>query len=286
MSPIQKMKAILFPTDFSDDSAHAVQYAAMLAVRFKSKLILLNVYSIALPVVSVTPMIFDRENLDTFRQNEAERSLQIFTDALIEATQFDYTQIEQIVAYGLVTDAIVDTAKSKDVDFIIMRSQGASSLMDRWFGTNTEKVVEAMACPVWVIPKNIALDVPQVIMYAADFEEDEALATKKVLEIAQPLGASCHVIHIHDNFESDSGKNIKKQVNDLETTFGSEDVTFKNLNSEGIVESLETYVKTNKPDVLALAVYEKSALSKIFNSSISQYFVEDASLPMLTFKKR
>ncbi|MFN3588762.1 MAG: universal stress protein [Spirosomataceae bacterium] len=279
------MKAILFPTDFSDDSAHAVQYAAMLAVRFKSKLILLNVYSIALPVVSVTPMIFDRENLDTFRQNEAERSLQIFTDALIEATQFDYTQIEQIVAYGLVTDAIVDTAKSKDVDFIIMRSQGASSLMDRWFGTNTEKVVEAMACPVWVIPKNIALDVPQVIMYAADFEEDEVTSTFEILALAQPLGASCKVIHIHEYAEEKSELPDKQMAKSLTDTFQHFDVTVKNIRRDAIVQGLETYVRTHKPDVLALAVYEKSFFSKLFSNSLSVHFIQEMKLPLLFFKK-
>jgi nucleotide-binding universal stress UspA family protein len=279
------MKAILFPTDFSDDSAHAVKYAAMLAVRFKSKLILLNVYSIALPVVSVTPMIFDRENLDTFRQNEAERSLQIFTDAFIEATQFDKTQIEQIVAYGLVTDAIVDTAKSKDVDLIVMRSQGASSLMDRWFGTNSEKVVEAAACPVWVIPQNTTLEVPKVIMYAADFEEDEVTSTFEILTFAQPLGASCKVIHVHEYTEEKSEVPDKQMVKSLTDTFQNFDVTVKNIWRDAIVQGLETYVRTHKPDVLALAVYEKSFFSKLLSNSLSVHFIQEMKLPLLFFKK-
>jgi len=93
------------------------------------------------------------------------------------------------------------------------------------------------------------------------------------------------VIHIHEYFKLNIGDNIEKQVNELENTFENEDVTFKNLNREGIIEGLETYIKTHKTYVLALAVYEKSFLSKIFNSSISKHFVEEASLPMLTFKK-
>jgi nucleotide-binding universal stress UspA family protein len=167
-----------------------------------------------------------------------------------------------------------------------MGTKGIDDAIDRWIGTNAQRVIESVECPVWLIPEKTPINLPKSILYAADFEEDEALATKKVLEIAHPLGASCNVIHIHEKFETITRNTIEKEVADLENTFGNEDVTFKNLNKEGVIDSLDVYIKTNKPDVLALAVYEKSFLRKMFNASISQYFVEDASLPMLTFKKR
>jgi nucleotide-binding universal stress UspA family protein len=122
-------------------------------------------------------------------------------------------------------------------------------------------------------------------MYAADFKEDEVTATYKVLAMAQPLGATCKVIHIHDYFEMNVEQTVKQTVAELKDEFQNFDISFKDLNRDEIVKGLETYIRTHKPDVLALAVYEKSFFSKIFDSSITQHFIQEAKLPMLFFKK-
>lgn len=279
------MKTILFPTDFSTNAIHASLYAGMLAKKIGAKIILLHGYPVPIPIVTEQQLIFDTEISVIHSEDDAKNNLAVFAEKFIEDTHLPANNITQMVEYGLLSDVIVAVAKSANVDFIVMGTKGTSDAIDRWIGTNAQSVIESVECPVWLIPEKAPIHLPESIMYAADFEEDEVIATQKVLDIAQPLGASCHVIHIHEYFELNIGSNIEKQVNELEDAFENEDVTFKNLNRDGIIEGLETYIKTHKTDVLALAVYEKSFLSNIFNSSISKYFVEEASLPMLTFKK-
>lgn len=280
------MKTILFPTDFSDNAIRAAQYAAMLAKRYDAKLVLLNVYSVILPVVSESPMIFDKDDIVVRRQNDAEQSLQVFTDRLIEQTTLPAEQIVQLVEYGLVTDVIADTASKMHADLILMGTHGASNMLDRWFGTNSEKIVESSNCPVWVVPENTSLNIPSVIMYAADFKEDEVTATYEILAIAQPLGATCKVIHVHDYFELNADHTVKQVVSELKDEFQNFDVTIKDINREEIVKGLETYVRTHKPDVLAMAVYEKSFFNKLFNKSLTDYFVQEAKQPMLFIRKQ
>lgn len=280
------MKTILFPTDFSDNAFHASKYAAMLAKRFDAKLVLLNVYSVILPIVSESPMIFDKDDIIVRRQNDAELSLQVFTDKLMIETGLPSEQLVQLVEYGLVTDVIVATANRMNVDLIVMGTNGVSYMIDRWFGTNAEKVVESSKCPVWVVPADTPLNLPKVIMYAADFKEDEVTATYEILALAQPLGATCKVIHVHDYFELNVNHTVKQEVAELKEEFQNFDVSIKDINREEIVKGLETYVRTHKPDVLAMAVYEKSFFSKLFNSSLTEHFIQEAKLPMLFIRKR
>jgi nucleotide-binding universal stress UspA family protein len=280
------MKTILFPTDFSANSIHASRYAAMLATKTGAKIIILHGYPIPIPIANEQQLIFDTEISVLKSEVDATENLGVFTQKFITDTHLTSTNITQMIEYGLLSDVIIKVANSTDIDCIVMGTKGIDDAIDRWIGTNAQRVIESVECPVWLIPEKTPINLPKSILYAADFEEDEALATKKILEIAHPLGATCNVIHIHEKFETNTFNTIEKEVADLENTFGNEDVTFKNLNKEGVIDSLEVYIKTNKPDVLALAVYEKSFLRKMFNASISQYFVEDASLPMLTFKKR
>lgn len=243
-------------------------------------------YPIPIPIANEQQLIFDTEISVLKSEVDATENLGVFTQKFITDTHLTSTNITQMIEYGLLSDVIIKVANSTDIDCIVMGTKGIDDAIDRWIGTNAQRVIESVECPVWLIPEKTPINLPKSILYAADFEEDEALATKKILEIAHPLGATCNVIHIHEKFETNTFNTIEKEVADLENTFGNEDVTFKNLNKEGVIDSLEVYIKTNKPDVLALAVYEKSFLRKMFNASISQYFVEDASLPMLTFKKR
>ena len=279
------MQTILFPTDFSNNAIYASLYAGMLAKKLNAKIILLHGYPVPIPIVAEQQLMFDTEISLLQSEEDAKNNLAIFTDKFIEDTGFLVENTVQMLEYGIIPDIIINTAKTVNADFIVMPTTGTSSAIDRWIDTNAQSVIESAECPVFLIPENTPINLPQTILYAADFEDDESIATHKLLAIAQPLGASCKVLHIHEYFELNIGGEIQAQVNELEKEFENDDVSFKNLNHTGIIEGLEAYMQTHRTDVLALAVYEKSFLSKIFNTSISKHFVEEAALPILTFKK-
>jgi nucleotide-binding universal stress UspA family protein len=279
------MKTILFPTDFSTNAIHASKYAAMLATQLNAKVVLLHAYPVPIPILAEQQLMFDTEISVLQSEEDAKENLAVFTTKFIEDTNLPICNVTQMVEYGLLSDKIIEVAKSINADFIVMATKGTENAIDRWLDTNAQNVIESVECPVWFIPENAPLNLPQTIMYAADFENDEIGATQKLLDIAKPIGASCKVIHIHEYFDLNVANTVQEQVKELENKFEDDDISFKNLNRTGIVEGLETYIETHKPDVLALAVYEKSFLSKIFNTSISKHFIEEAILPMLTFKK-
>lgn len=278
------MRTILFPTDFSKNAVHASLYAGMIARGINAQLILLNVYSI--PMATEYQIPYDVDGFLKISSEAAEEKLQQFARELIKDTGISSNKVKEITEYGQTADTIVKIAQSEKVDFIMMGTKGASNILDKWLGTNTQNVLESADCPVWVIPENAPLDYPKVFMYAADFKEDDLLVTHKVLEIAKPLGATCQVIHIHDYYESISKVKVKARISELNHEFEDEDdVTINSINRQEVYEGLKTYVKTHKPDVLALGVHHKSFLSKIFEKSISEYFVQIGDVPLLTFRK-
>lgn len=278
------MITILFPTDFSKNAIHASLYAGMIARGMNAHLILLNVYSI--PMATEYQIPYDVDGFLKISQEAAEENLKIFAKELINAIGIPHSKVSQITDYGQTSDSIVKIAKSENVDFIMMGTKGASNILDRWLGTNAQNVIEMANCPVWVIPDNAPLNYPKIFMYAAGFKEDDIWATHKVLEIAKPLGATCRVIHIHDYYEAITNSIVKMKVSELNHEFEDEDqLTIQSINREEIYEGLKTYVRTHKPDVLALAIYHKSLLSKIFEKSISEHFVHEGNIPLLTFRK-
>jgi nucleotide-binding universal stress UspA family protein len=278
------MITILFPTDFSKNAVHASLYAGMIARGMNAHLILLNVYSI--PMATDYQIPYDVDGFLKISKEAAEENLQEFARGLIKSTGISHNKVSEMTDYGQTSDSIVKIAQTKKVDFIMMGTKGISNMLDKWLGSNAQNVLEAAECPVWVIPENAPLNYPKLFMYAADFKEDDILATHKVLEIAKPLGATCKVIHIHDYYEPISNRTVKEMVSEFNHEFVDEDdVTIKNINRQEVYDGLKTYVRTHKPDVLALGVYHKSFLSKIFERSITEHFVQTGNIPLLTFRK-
>lgn len=277
------MKTILFPTDFSKCAIHASRYAAMLADIYEARIILLNVDYI--PMVPANHHSQEAQKAVFSSMKKAQEDLQAFKSQFIEDTKINPTRVLQQVVYGYPADKIVQEANYLNADMIVMGTKGAPNLLDKWLGTNAQKVMKNADCPVWIIPEKAKIKHPKKIMYAADFKEDEILATQKVVEITAPLDAFCKVIHVHDIFESLEKSTVKEQVATINEQFGEDDVFARNLNRSDIIEGLEAYIESFKPDILALAVHEKSFLEWFFNESVTKHFVQVSQLPLLTFRK-
>ena len=278
------MKTILFPTDFSENALHASDYAGLLAQKFEANVVLLTIYSI--PIATDYQMPYDIQDFSMEMKAASEKNLQRFALKFIKTSNLPQERVSQRVEYGFVADVITEIAKDINADMIVMGTKGASNLLEKWIGTTAQTVMKNAECPVWIIPQNANITYPQKFLYAADLQEDEISATHKLMEFVTPLNALCKVIHIDDYFEADVNQEVKEKISDLKEQFKDDDNVFvRNIRRDDIIEGLETYIKSYKPDVLALAVYEKSLFSKIFEQSITNYFVYDATLPMLIFRK-
>jgi nucleotide-binding universal stress UspA family protein len=278
------MKKILFPTDFSESTEHAAGYAAMLAKQLNAKVILLHSYPIPLP--SVYDVAYEPVFSFTKLEEEGTERLNKFAKKFIQNTGLIPDHISLMVEAGMASDVIISVAKKIEADFIVMGTEGAISTIDQWIGTNAQTVVEGVECPIWIIPKGANLNFPQNIMYAADFEKNQLSIVQKIIELSRLLSTTCHIVNIIDNQGFATQINAEAGIDLLKMEFRNDDITFKILHRKDVVKGLETYIKTTKPDVLVLSLYEKSFFEKIFHTSVSKHFIYEAQLPLLILKKK
>ena len=280
------MKTILFPTDFSPESLHAAQYSAMIAKGLDAQIIILHSFSVtAYPSISENQLPYDTDALLVLHQKIAEDNVENFLLKLLPKVDLQPEKISSMIEYGYATDTILNIAKKTKVDLIMMSTHGASNFFDKWLGTKTERVVDDAHCPVWVIPENVSLTVPKSIIYAADFKDNEFRETQMLLSFAEPLNASTKLIYINENFELDINGIIEDKIKKLESKFVNDNISFKDLKRKDATEGIETYVKTHKPDVLAISIAEKSFFNRIFETGVSKHFVHQAKWPLLIFRK-
>lgn len=142
-----EIKKILFPTDFSEGSSQALEYAIDMAKRYDARLYLLHViYDIThaagwyVPHASVDEMYKDIEK-------GAEKELGRYGLEEVRGLK----GIERSVLKGVPHDEIVRFAKDNKVDLIVMGTYGRKGVGRILFGSTASQVVRYAPCPVLTV---------------------------------------------------------------------------------------------------------------------------------------
>ena len=123
---------ILVPTDFSEPSEAALDYALELAVRFDARLHLLHVIDAA----AVPAGLFDDVKAKLARRaSRGERRAAVTTEVITG------TSARTIVCY----------ARARSMDLIVMGTHGRSGVAHILMGSVAEKVVRDAPCPVLTV---------------------------------------------------------------------------------------------------------------------------------------
>ncbi len=139
------IKSILFPTDFSDNSKHALDYAASFAAQYKAKLYVLHVVASPHTLVGYEAAPFvSFEKLFAEMRASAAKAM----DGFIPEEVKKEVQLETAIAQGTPFLEILKFAREKVVDLIVIATHGRTGLRHVLFGSVAEKVVRKAPCPV------------------------------------------------------------------------------------------------------------------------------------------
>jgi nucleotide-binding universal stress UspA family protein len=145
-APALKIRNILVPVDFSDNSSEAMKYAGTLARQFQASVTLLH-------VVEPAPFISDLRNVpNTLSDEEVEARAYHELELLIEEQAEASIEMKKVVRRGKAYDEIVKAAKQLKADLIVISTHGYTGLKHTLLGSTAERVVRHTACPVLVLP--------------------------------------------------------------------------------------------------------------------------------------
>jgi nucleotide-binding universal stress UspA family protein len=142
---------IMCPVDFSDPSNHALDYALELARLFQAELWLVHVLDVQFLspyVVSELPSVVP--GIDQLKEN-AEKDL----EDLVKKSRERYPEvtIKSEMLQGAPFVRLVEEAREKQMDLIVMGTHGRSGLSHLLIGSVAERVVRKAPCPVLTVKK-------------------------------------------------------------------------------------------------------------------------------------
>ncbi len=150
------IRSILVPTDFSENSAGAVDYAVALAGLFNASLHLVHVCQVpALATATVDGAIISMPDWEGQLRIAAEAEMAKLVARLAGVA------VTTEIAVGTPAARIVAAAVEHDVDLIVMGTHGHGPLLHIVLGNVAERVVRTAPCPVLTVRQpRLAATVP------------------------------------------------------------------------------------------------------------------------------
>ncbi|NCO68294.1 MAG: universal stress protein [Nitrospirae bacterium CG_4_10_14_0_8_um_filter_41_23] len=142
-----EIRSILFPTDFSEGSSQALQYAADIARRYGAKLYLLYVVH---EIVEAGGWYVPHPSMDNIYKD-------LVRDAQKELDEYGLEElkglngIERRVLRGVPHEVIVKFASDNRIDLIIIGTHGRKGIDRILFGSTAAYVVRHAPCPVLTV---------------------------------------------------------------------------------------------------------------------------------------
>jgi len=146
------IKNILVPIDFSPCALDALRFAANLAQQYDADLDIAYVYEptqVAITDASGAGTSAQMEQFFSELQRMLDQARGIAMDA-------GATHITTVLTQGVVSDAIIDQARTTKANLIVMGTHGRRGLAHFVMGSVAEKVVRSAPCPVLTVRQQAA----------------------------------------------------------------------------------------------------------------------------------
>lgn len=144
-----KIKTILVATDFSDAASKAIDTAVEFAKKFEAQLVILHAYRVEIPMAS--PMMAGAYVLPQGFFEQIGNHAKAHIEAVAKEIEGQGVSVIGIAVEQSAAEAIVEEAKSRPADLIVMGTRGLTGLKHVALGSIADRVVRMAPCPVLTV---------------------------------------------------------------------------------------------------------------------------------------
>ena len=279
------MKKILLPTDFSNNSWNAIQYALKLFKTTKCNFYLINTY---------TPKIYGVEFLELQsakfgRIATMKKVSQNGLDHLLEKIEKNYKNpkhtFTKISSFNTLVHELEELCLDHTIDYIVMGTQGAKGLKEILLGSNTVRVLKNVKCPILVIPNNFPFEPLHEVLFPSDYNINfEQKHIAPLLEMVAPFIVRINILNVNngDNFSVEQEKN----KNQLAVILKEHTPIFHRVTKQNIPEAIENFQFKHTVNLLVMINNKHSIFENIFFKSTINHIGFHLTIPFLVIPSK
>lgn len=273
------MKNILVPTDFSAFASFATNAAFEFAADNGSTIHLFSKIDIHKNWFDLT----DEEKKQYPESRQRIHNTEVLFKEWKEKAEAKKIPIKVYWSGGKLIESINKYVKANGIDFIIMGSHGTSGKNEYFIGSNTQKVVRTIHCPVLVIKEELSENKPKKVIFASDFNENDKAAFQYLLDFVRPFKPEIHLLEV--NTSSWFGQPyilVKAAMKDFKTMCGDLPCYTYFYRDWSVDSGVRNLAEEIGADLISISNAEHRPLRKMMRGSNVEAIVNHANIPVLS----
>jgi nucleotide-binding universal stress UspA family protein len=212
-------------------------------------------------------------------EEQALNRLHVYQEQAVRAG----VTMEIAAATGIsVAEAILDEARARKPDWLIMGRKGLTGLDRLLMGSVTKQVIGLSPCPVLVVPRQARLELRR-IMIAHDGSVFGEGAWRQTIPLAE--GAGSEVIAVSVARDRSRQSDCQMALQHLEASAARHGIRLQSLFLEGRpFEQIIQAAQEEKVDLLVLGSHGRSGLARLLMGSVAERVTATVNCPVLVVK--
>lgn len=282
------MKKFLFPTDFSDNAKHALDYGYSLARQVKADIIICNaiIEPAEVPQAGMVSWPVEESELLEKDSNRELNRLKKKLESREETLSFN-PAITYVNEAGTVMDMVNHLGQSKDIDLVIVGTHGSSGLSTLLLGNHSRQMIDEINKPLLLVPPATLIAPVKKIAFATDFinQERDLECLHTLIKLAKPLNAEILLTYIYNNeyraatFQHAIDKFMAKVADNANYA----NIYYREVKAYYPVSGLDWLCEHGNIDMLAMVHRSHNFIDSLFRGSQTQKMANHIPIPLLVF---
>ena len=291
MPPIER---ILCPTDFSESSAKAYDYAYSLARHYGAKLFVQHVAEQVIAPYHGYIAQNQIEELNAYESAEAQKNFH----ELAKKAKNGLKQEFVFQRWGPAADFILSFTEEQRIDLIVMGTHGRRGLDRLIVGSVLERVLRKARSPVLAVrgphpdvPRSKEHDIDiRKILFCTDFSEDSPRALEYALSLAMQYRAELSLLHVVESVRNE--EEFEQQKENARASLqagvpsGATDwaTVVLGVRAGKAYQEIVQYAEEAESDLIVMGVRGRNAVDLALFGSSTQRVVQLGPCPVLVVR--
>lgn len=274
------MKKLLIPVDFSETSEAAIAFGIELAEKCNYHIMLHHSVDM---MQSYESMYIDVPHAHAFTKQLLD-DIEVKMENLWRRCNKENLLItKHITSGGLIPD-IQNLVSDHDVSLIVMGTKGATGLKEFFIGSNTEKVVRLVNCPVISIPRKVEIKAIRKILVPISLSEIRVGFLREISILQQLFSAAIEMVWVKTPHDIENLELISEEVNNLLNEYEIASSSFTILKDVFPQDGILKYAHGSETDMIAMSTHARRGLAHWFSGSLTEDVINHSDIPLWSLK--
>jgi len=275
------MNTILVPTDFSEYTPGAIEFAAQIARKTGNPIVLQHNIEDLINWDHLSPSERLNHPETLAKTVVAEKKL----NALRQAGALDGLTVDTVITFGATYEEVISKAKSLHATMIIIGSHGNEKSGKYFIGSNTQKVMRAAPCPVVTVKKEFMNMLVKKILFPISLEDDIKVPFEKVLALAQTLNAAVNVLFVNTPTHFKDSGSMESEMKSFVLRYPEYNIISSFYNHFDIERGIVDFAERTKPDMIAMVTHDRIN-SPRYLMGVTESISFHSSIPVFSMSMR